>query len=376
MEENNIDIVQVGKELYKTRCYIKSELVKEEENKVIDGMTYQVYSFTQFKAVKLRSKNSNIYFKAASFLLFFNSTYTGEVTEPREAIVYTAVDSYFLISLKDKYIDIYEEGEDVVLELIDIDVIVTSVAAGKITEIENTYPTITFKTDCDGIGNIIITYYMRIALGYPEQSILSICTNNDNFTQMHLETMKVLTDNAEDIASILALSKDDRLLYVTEGSIVCIRNIIGHTTCQILDITLDKIEWRTSKLTLIELLERPHMCMPIPDYVFYNGKLFDSNFELLEDTLTDYNKVVDLMTICIDTHSILTTRDEYAIVMNNKAIICELMKQLELSKYYKANMLLSFNGKLYITTEILDNAKEVLEWIKIYEENRENIVEE
>ena len=367
MEETTNPILEYAKSQYKDRCYIISEKVDSHENLKLNNKEYLAFSFEKFKKIKLLIGESKLFFNTTNFLLCFDKNYKGDLLEPRSAVVITSQESSFLIDLINKNITIYEdEDSNCIIQVKKIDSDILKIISEDITV--DSYPYISYEIKSDN-NFVDLSFFIHCI---EKLQIIKLQVEKEDLIGTFNRYGTLLSDNINNIANIYTMKAENSLLYVTEGTICKINKLDNKIFFNILDITKRKVTWRTCKLNLISLLKKEYVILDIPDYMYYNGLLFNKDFELQEESLEEYDKLENLKIILEDTQNILETitvdnSSNIEIVRANREIIQTLYNELKESKYYSSNLLLSYNGKLMMSAEVFKTVNTTIDNIEFVE---------
>lgn len=362
-----------AKEIYKCRAFIP-EIIPMTKEVGPDDIEYSIFNFNTFSVVKLKLESTTLFFSGANFKLLFNNDYSGEIQDKRMVTIAIGRET-FILNLFNKYlnIDIYDENK-VLIEVNHIDRNIILKAIDENNDYE--YPYISYTLN-KLVDKYVVDMYLHPEMGKEKIRIDSVEYELDNelvdYSIKYKE--KLYNDNIESLIKICNLANGESLFYTDKAIIGKIVNYNGMLILFVLNMTGDKIDWKTSQLELVSLLNREHYIADMPKWIYYNGVVFDQEFNKTNDKISRIDKLEDLAIMSNDTSAILNKyieEDKFKEVLeNNLEIINAMINEIKDNKYFDDGSILVYNGKCMISETIIEYTKSIISTVERQLKNNE-----
>lgn len=362
-----------AKEIYKCRAFIP-EIIPMTKEVGQDDIEYSIFNFNTFSVVKLKLESTTLFFSGANFKLLFNNDYSGEIQDKRMVTIAIGRET-FILNLFNKYlnIDIYDENK-VLIEVNHIDRNIILKAIDENNDYE--YPYISYTLN-KLVDKYVVDMYLHPEMGKEKIRIDSVEYELDNelvdYSIKYKE--KLYNDNIESLIKICNLANGESLFYTDKAIIGKIVNYNGMLILFVLNMTGDKIDWKTSQLELVSLLNREHYIADMPKWIYYNGVVFDQEFNKTNDKISRIDKLEDLAIMSNDTSAILNKyieEDKFKEVLeNNLEIINAMINEIKDNKYFDDGSILVYNGKCMISETIIEYTKSIISTVERQLKNNE-----
>lgn len=362
-----------AKEIYKCRAFIP-EIIPMTKEVGQDDIEYSIFNFNTFSVVKLKLESTTLFFSGANFKLLFNNDYSGEIQDKRMVTIAIGRET-FILNLFNKYlnIDIYDENK-VLIEVNHIDRNIILKAIDENNDYE--YPYISYTLN-KLVDKYVVDMYLHPEMGKEKIRIDSVEYELDNelvdYSIKYKE--KLYNDNIESLIKICNLANGESVFYTDKAIIGKIVNYNGMLILFVLNMTGDKIDWKTSQLELVSLLNREHYIADMPKWIYYNGVVFDQEFNKTNDKISCIDKLEDLAIMSNDTSAILNKyieEDKFKEVLeNNLEIINAMINEIKDNKYFDDGSILVYNGKCMISETIIEYTKSIISTVERQLKNNE-----